>query len=807
MASIPKNNIYKPFTVPYQQLLAGASQSSAHIPASTKGLAPLPVFWGQQRAHNAIKTALNVSVDGYNVFAAGNLGLGKRTMVRKMLQAHARTMPTPSDWVYVNNFANPREPIAIELPVGEAGKFQASMHKLWLQIYRSLSQRFTSQSYQQNSQRIRSLRLQKQQDAIAALKQEGEALGLLLQVENKNFFFVAADLEGKALNPEALLALEAQQQRLLTNAITKMNRKIEVLASKSQKIEESVADELLAMGVETAADIVESKFAPVVKAYASHKPIRAYIADYIDDVLVNLDLVLSQDEADFAPTQFSRVPARYQVNIMVSHKPGSGAPIVELDLPTYFNMVGCIEQQTLMGTISTDFSLIRPGALHAANGGFLLMDLEPLLEQPYAWHGLKRVLRLKQIKLSSLEQMLTLTGTLSLAPAPIRLEIKVVLFGEPSLYYEMLELDPEFDELFKIRADFDNSLLRTPANEVAFVQLIADYIGKKQLLHFDKSALMALLYDASRVYEDQKRLSLNAAKLGDLLAESSFAAKQDGKRKVSAVHVAKAIAERTERMGYLQEAFWREIHDGTQLLRTQGVSVGQINALTVIQYADSEFGMPVRLTASVHQGGGDIVDIESVVELGGAIHSKGMLILTHFIKSYFGRNMPLHFSAGLAFEQSYSQIDGDSATLAGICALISAITNIPVRQDIAITGSMNQLGEVQPIGGVNAKIEGFFDACRHAGLTGTQGVIVPKQNLQHIMLRDDVLAAIKAKRFTIYAAARVEDVLQMTLGTPMGKSGSDVGSIYHAVMAQMHLWKQIEDKEGEPKESDAKEAD
>ncbi|WP_416202203.1 Lon protease family protein, partial [Acinetobacter sp. V2] len=447
----------------------------------------------------------------------------------------------------------------------------------------------------------------------------------------------------------------------------------------------------------------------------------------------------------------------------VANKPNSGAPVIFEDFPTHYNLLGHVEQLTHNGTITTDFTLIRPGALHQANGGFLMLEAEQLLEQPYAWQGLKRALKSGQLKLSSLEHMLTLTGSISIEPAAVPLDIKVVLMAEPEIYYEILEVEPELGSVFKIRADFTDTLQRNDENEQAYMQLIADYVQADKLLPFDRSALAALLTDSSRQAEDQSSLSLHASTLGDLIREAHHHAFKANEKLVTDQHINLALQHRQYRLGYLRELYWQDLSRGTQLIETSGYRLGQINALSVIHYADVEFGLPSRLTASVYQGGGDILDIERSVELGGSLHAKGVLLMSSFLKAHFGREQILHFSAALAFEQSYGQVDGDSATVAELSALISAISQIPIDQSWAITGSMNQLGQVQPIGGVNAKIEGFYDACKLQGLTGKQGVIIPRQNMQHLMLRQDVIDAVRSGQFHIHAIDTIDQALEILM--------------------------------------------
>ena len=780
------------------------------IPASTRRIKPLNDFLGQQRARAAVEAALALPYNGYNIFAVGPSGLGKRTMLKRLLDKQAEQMPTPSDWVYVNNFADTRQPIALELSAGQGPKLKQAMHKLWLNLLATLERRFTADSYHSRIESIRQLAGQEQQKALIEITQEGEALDLKLISKHEEHRFVPvhhmqvgsessqpAAKQPEEMTEEEMAALAPEERAKIAKNIRQMDKKLEILGSQLGQLEDQARVKVSRINHELATSVVEPKVQQIALRFEHVDGLDDYLKIYAQDVINHVEHILAQDEEDFLPGIFDRVPPRYQVNVIVTHKPNSGAPVLLEDLPTHYNLLGHVEQLTQMGTITTDFTLIRSGALHKANGGFLILEADQLFEQPYAWQGLKRALRSGQIKLSSLEHMITLTGSISIEPAAIPLNLKVVLLAEPHIYYDLLEYEPELNSLFKIRADFTDTLPRNEENEQAYMRLIADYVQKEKLLPFDRSALAALLTDSSRQAEDQTSLSLHAATLGDLLREAEHFAVSQQANAVSAKHIEATLEQRRYRLGYLRELYWQDLSRGTQLIETTGLRYGQINALTVVHYADSEFGLPARLTASVYQGGGDIIDIERNVELGGSLHAKGILIMSSFLRAHFGRSQPLHFSAALAFEQSYGEIDGDSATLAELSALISAISQIPIDQSWAITGSMNQLGQVQPIGGLNAKIEGFFDACKLQGFTGKQGVIFPAQNMQHLMLRQDVIDAVASGQFHLHAIHTVEQALEILMDRPAGqlnaKGKYTKDSIFAEVMNQLKCWQIMED--------------
>ncbi|EXB48633.1 Lon protease family protein [Acinetobacter sp. 1000160] len=782
----------------------------AEIPSSTKRIKPLNNFLGQDRARASVEAGIALPYSGYNIFAVGTAGLGKRTMIKRLLQQHAKTMPTPDDWVYLNNFKNPRQPIALRFPAGQGVKFQNTLQQTWQIILKQLERRFSAESYHNRIERIRQDTGDVQQQALVELTKEGEELDLKLISRNDKHVFVPMQLkdnEYHELTQTDLNTLNSKERAEITSNIRYMEKKLERLGLHLGDLEDDARDQVSSLNRDIATQVVTPRVESILNKNKDVKGLELYLKHYAEDIIDNVELILEQEEDDFTPALFNRVPSRYQANVIVSNKPNSGAPVIFEDFPTHYNLLGHVEQLTHNGTITTDFTLIRPGSLHQANGGFLMLEAEQLLEQPYAWQGLKRALKSGQLKLSSLEHMLTLTGSISIEPASVPLEIKVVLLAEPEIYYEILEVEPELGSVFKIRADFTDTLQRNDSNEQAYMQLIADYVQADKLLPFDRSALAALLTDSSRQAEDQSSLSLHASTLGDLIREAHHHAFKAGDKIVTDEHVNQALHHRQYRLGYLRELYWQDLSRGTQLIETSGHRLGQINALSVIHYADVEFGLPSRLTASVYQGGGDILDIERSVELGGSLHAKGVLLMSSFLKAHFGREQILHFSAALAFEQSYGQVDGDSATVAELSALISAICQIPIDQSWAITGSMNQLGQVQPIGGVNAKIEGFYDACKLQGLTGKQGVIIPRQNMQHLMLRQDVSEAVKAGLFHVHAIDTIDQALEILMARPVGtldkKGRYSKNSIYAAVMEQLEYWQAIEDgeavEEDEPK--------
>lgn len=829
------------------------------LPTDTRTAPDLDIGFGQQRALKALRTALDIKASGYHVFAAGENGLGKHTIIKRLLQRVAADAPTPDDWIYVHNFATPRMPVALRLPAGQAVLLQQQTNQLWQHASKRLSQRFRSDHYQSKIEAIKNATHQKESQAYDDLDAEGKQYDLALTFrasDNKAMFVHPSQLDTETPYPEnsAHQATDNHSSRPKNNKKSKaapdkdydakqraakldnfvhknhMQKRLNQLTIVLEQLEDEANAEIETLHSDIAKRALQPLFAPIYHAFASSPQIIDYLNQMFTDMVTHATHIVNADDDEFIAAVLTTTPSRYAVNVIVSHEADSGAPVIFEDLPTHLNLLGHVEQITQLGTVTTDVSMIRAGALHRANGGYLLLEASHVLEHPYAWQGLKRALQSRKIKLSSLEQMLTLSGSLSLAPAAIELDVKVILLGEADLYYELLELEPEFDAVFKVRADFHDDVTRTLEHELALVGKMADIIDGANLYPFNNDAQAALLEHLSLQAEDQDRLSLHSDGLIKLLHEShrhahlSIAADDNNTHDhnepiVDARHVAEAIADMDERSGYLRDLYWNELKTGQQLIATQGEAVGQVNALTVVSYADSEFGMPARLTAIVQPnvGTGDILDIERDVELGGSLHAKGMLIMTSYLRALFSQHHALNFSASLAFEQSYANIDGDSATVSEACALLSALANAPIKQGLAITGSMNQLGDVQAVGGINAKIAGFYDACREQVLTGEQGVVIPMANVNQLMLRDDIIDAVAAKDFHIYGVHTLSEALTLMTGLPTDlttkKGRYRKKTLFGKVIQRLMLWDDnqnhtddIEDKKAKEKAKNKRKA-
>ncbi|MCK5640504.1 MAG: Lon protease family protein, partial [Gammaproteobacteria bacterium] len=511
--------------------------------------------------------------------------------------------------------------------------------------------------------------------------------------------------------------------------------------------------------------------------YQDSPHVQTYLDSVERDIIENVENFISGEEAResilaTSPTSVTELH-RYKVNVLVDNSQAKGAPVIYLDHPSYQNLVGRAEHTARLGTLYTDFTQLKAGALHRANGGYLMVDVRKLLMQPYAWEGLKRALYGKDIRIESLENMLGLMSTTSLEPEPMPLDIKLVLMGDRLLYYLLEEYDPDFAELFKVMADFEDRMERNSENNLLYAQLIATLARKEQLRPFDRKAVARLIEYGSRLIEDSEKLSTHMRSIADLLREADYWAGENGHKHVCTDDVQQAIDQQLQRASRAREHIHEEIQRGTILIDSDGAKVGQINGLSILSLGNYAFGQPSRITATTHIGEDQVVDIEREVELGGEIHSKGVMILSAFLASRYASKQPLSLSASLVFEQSYGMVEGDSASLAELCALLSSLADLPIKQSLAITGSVSQQGEVQAIGGVNEKIEGFFDVCQARGLTGEQGVLIPAANIKHLMLREDVVKAASAGQFSVYPVETVDQAISLMTGTEAGEMDAE----------------------------------
>lgn len=744
---------------------------------STKELAPIDEIVGQERAQKAVEFAMSIKEKGYNIYAIGQNGLGKRTMILRYLNRHQHDANALYDWCYVANFEDIRTPRVLKLPCGVGNKFRQDIEKLMAKLNNAMPLAFDNELYYSRADKLKNQLAAKQEAELEQISKEAKAKGISLTITTQgDYQFVAMDGEDMH-SEESFDALSKKKQEEFGTTIDELEIQLRNMVRQLTEWEETYSEKIKKLNDEVTLDVITHFIKQLKKDYARYPAIKSYLTELQQDIVENADIFLDQsaEQGEVATASLDKkLPRRYKINVLVSRK-DQVLPIVVEENPNYHTLFGYIETATFKGTVFTDFSLIRPGSLHKANGGVLLMDAQKVLEQPYVWDGLKRALRARQLSLTSLEKEVTLTGTVSLDPEPIPLDVKIILFGDYRTYQLLQHYDPEFSELFRVTADFEDEMKRDADSELQYARFISSVVNDNGMLHCDKKAIARIIEHSSRLVGDQKKISLHSANIANLLRESNYVAKQANSNMIRSSHVEEALGNQELRISRLKDSVMESFVNGTTLIHTYGEAIGQVNALSVLSTSEYMFGAPNRITATTCYGDGEVIDIERSVDLGGSIHSKGVMILSAYLSSVFGKTAKVPLSTTITFEQSYGGVDGDSASMAEFCAVVSAFSKQPNRQDIAITGSMNQFGEAQPIGGVNEKIEGFFDVCGIKGRSSEQGVIIPRSNMHNLMLRADVVKAVDKGEFHIWAIDHVTEAIELFTGKSAGVA-SDEGS-------------------------------
>jgi predicted ATP-dependent protease len=758
---------------------------------TTAELEDLTEIIGQMRAMDALRFGAGIRHEGYNLFVLGPSGIGKHSMVRQFLETRAGDEHKPDDWCYLNNFAQPHKPQALRLPSGRGVELRRRMEQLVDYLRAAIPALFEGDEYRARTEAIQEEFNTRQEQVFKELGDDAGKQQIVLLRTHDGFAFAPAR-DNEVIPPDEFEKLTDEEKKRVEEAIAGLQEKLERILRQIPQWQKERHERVKQLDRETTLSTVGHLVKELSEAYADLPEVLKYLDLVQQEMVENVDDFRNQEEsATFGGVTMiaHQTFHRYQVNVLVSNGKESGAPIVSEDNPTYSNLVGRVEHITQLGALVTDFTLIKPGALHRANGGYLLLDVRKVLTQPFAWEALKRALQSREIRIESLGQMYSLVSTVSLEPEPIPHDTKVILFGDRLFYYLLQEYDPEFDELFKVAADFEERIERNAGSHLLYARLISTLTRKDAMLPFDRGAAARVIEHSARLVGDAERLSTHMRSVADLLREADYWAREAGHAVVEAADVQCAIDARIRRQDRLRGQLYEAILRETLIIATQGAVTGQVNGLSVIELGNFAFAQPTRITATTRLGEGELLNIEREVKLSGAIHSKGVLILSSFLAARYARNQPLALSASLVFEQSYGFVEGDSASLAELCALLSNLANAPIKQSLAVTGSVNQFGQVQAIGAVNEKIEGFFDICAARGLSGEQGVLIPAANLKHLMLRRDVVAAAQAGQFRIYAVENVDQAIAILTGQPAGEAGANgdypEGSVNGRVAARL----------------------
>jgi lon-related putative ATP-dependent protease len=743
---------------------------------TTRDLTELDEIIGQKRVVSAIRFAADMDYPGYNIFALGAPGLGKHSTADRFLRERAGKRPVPDDWCYVSTFDDSHRPGRLALPAGRGSVLQHDMATFVEDCRLGLTNAFESEEYRTRRQVLEEEMNERNEEAIAEVERDAKTRNIAL-VRTQMGFGLAPTQDGEIVKPDVFRAYPEEQRKEIEAKIEAIQEKLRTALSHAPTWFKETRDKIRRLNEDTARFAVTGLVDAMKQKFAGLPDVVAYLAAAGADIIANAEAFLQTGQPTPPPPPgfngHETLFRRYRVNLLVDNAAHTHAPVVYEDNPTYDRLLGTIEYRAEMGALTTDFTLIRPGAVHRANGGYLIVDARKLLTYPLSWEGLKQALRNQEIRIEPMARALGLMSTQTLEPEPIPLDVKVVLVGEPLLYYLLSEYDPEFPNLFKVMADFDERIDRSPESQSQYARLIAGVVNRESLQPFDRTAVARAMEQSSRFADHRGKFSANISALANLLREADYEARKAGREIVVADDVDSAIDAATFRSDRIRERMHEQIIEQTILIETTGAKVGQINGLAVLGLGGFSFGKPSRITARVTLGRGDVVDIEREVKLGGPLHSKGVLILGGFLGSRYVDDLPLSLHASLVFEQSYGGVDGDSASSAELYCLLSAIAEVPLGQNFAVTGSVNQLGEVQAIGGVNEKIEGFFDICAARGLTGDQGVLIPHANIAHLMLHRRVCDAVAAGKFHIYPIATIDEGIARLTGMPAGERQAD----------------------------------
>jgi lon-related putative ATP-dependent protease len=775
--------------LPVEQYFAICDLQEIGLSTSAEAAA-LKAIIGQERAVTALQFGLGIKEKGFNIFVAGLPGTGRTTAIENYLAEVANQESVPSDWCYVNDFHDNYRPNALRLPPGTAEKLRTDMQSLVAAAISDIRSALESEmAATQRDQLVNTYQLQKQA-LLEKVNEQARQESFAIQSTPVGLMVVPV-AKGKLLTEEEFVSLNPEQREELSKKQQQLQTALEAAVRQAKLVDKAAKEALQNADRQVALYAIRDRFDEMKTQYNGVEEIPEFLSQVQEDMLASLSEYTSQEDSQPSgatlPIPVGRkIPGRkYAVNVLVDHTGLLGAPVVLERNPTYGNLFGRIEQEAQFGALVTDFTMIRSGSLHRANGGYLVLPAEEVLRNPLAWESLKRALVNNEIVIEDAGDKMGFMTTKNLRPEPIPLRVKVILVGRSDVYQLLLAYDEHFNELFKVKADFDTQMPRTPENTRNYASFVARICQKESLCHMDALALARIIEHGSRLAEDQQKLSTRFGEIADVIREANYYAGLEQASAISASHVLKAVEARHYRSALYQERVTEMIQRGIIKIDVSGTQVGQVNGLSVLQLGDIAFGQPNRITASVGLGREGLVDIEREANLGGPIHTKGMLILAGFLAEQFSQDKPLSLTARLVFEQNYSGVEGDSASSTELYALLSALSDLPVHQDIAVTGSVNQKGEVQAIGGVNFKIEGFFEICKSVGLNGKQGVIIPASNQANLMLKDEVVRAARDGLFHIWPVKTIAEGIEVLTGVPAGERQADGKFTPNSVFARV----------------------
>ena len=760
------------YQVPVKYLKKSFNLSKINF-KTTKEITPLSTIIGQERAVKAIQFALEMEHNGYNLFVTGSHGSGRTTIVTDLVKEKAKTMNIPPDRVFVYNFLNPDEPVTLQLPSGSAKQFKQNMLRLITSLKAELQKTFETKEYLDKRTEISNAFQDEKQKIYSQLEKEAQAKDIRIKSTNMGFITIPIKND-KPIDLNKLNDLPEKERINITKNTTEIQNRLQDVLREITLLDRSLHDELESLKEKIATFIIDNHFDHLLKLYKNVPDVISYLNEAAVDIASNVDEFLGISEnPDVPDDNTTKQFDKYRINVLIDNSRQKGAPIIYESNPTYRNLFGYIEKKIYQGFIYSDYTMIKAGALLNANGGYLIIDAQQLLKNPLAYETLKRTLRSQELKIEDINEITGFQPAVSLKPASIPVNLKVVLIGHVSHYRLLYDYDEEFRKIFKVRADFDYEVKENSKSIKQYIQFIARVVNEEGLLHFTKDGVAAIFEYSTRRTENQKKMSIQFGEVVRIIRESSFWAKKKNHKAIDRKDVLEAIKAKTYRHNLVEDKIHESYTENSILIDLHGEKIGQINGLAVYSVGDYSFGRPSRITVNTYIGAKGIVNIEREVKMSGKIHDKGVLVLSGYFSQKFGKIMPLSFSASITFEQNYGTIDGDSASSTELYALLSSLANIPIKQGIAVTGSVNQKGEIQPIGGVNEKIEGFYKVCKSKGLTGRQGVIIPKSNIKNLMLNDEVIEAVKKGVFHIYAVSKIEEGMELLSGRKCGRLHKD----------------------------------